>query len=90
MATVEIRIGSSLSSGDLLFGGVFAPYDANFSLELNAGHPLVLGLNHALASSIPVLGERTVKLPVRLDGTGSVYFTVMDIDSQASVKALEL
>jgi hypothetical protein len=90
MATVEIRIGSSLSSGDLLFGGVFAPYDANFNLELNAGHPLVLGLNHALASSIPVLGERTVKLPVRLDGTGSVYFTVMDIDSQASVKALEL
>ena len=90
MATVEVRIGSSLSTGNLLFGGVFAPYDSNLSLSLNAGHPLVLGLNHALSSTIPVLGERTVNLPVRMDATGSVYLTVMDIDSQASVKALEL
>ena len=90
MATVEVRIGSSLSSGNLLFGGVFAPYDSDLSLSLNAGHPLVLGLNHALSSTIPVLGERTVNLPVRMDATGSVYFTVTDIDSQASVKALEL
>lgn len=90
MATVEVRIGSSLSSGNLLFGGVFAPYESNLSLSLNAGHPLVLGLNHALSSTIPVLGERTVNLPVRMDATGSVYFTVTDIDSQASVKALEL
>ena len=90
MAPVEVRIGSSLSSGDLMFGGVFAPYDAEFSLDLNAGHPLVLGLNHALTSSIPILGERTVNLPVRLDGTGSVYFTVNNVETQASVKALEL
>ena len=90
MATVEVRIGSSLSTGNLLFGGVFAPYDSNLSLSLNAGHPLVLGLNHALSSTIPVLGQRTVNLPVRMDATGSVYLTVMDIDSQASVKALEL
>ena len=90
MATVEVRIGSSLSTGNLLFGGVFAPYDSDVSLSLNAGHPLVLGLNHALSSTIPVLGERTVNLPVRMDATGSVYFTVMDVASQASVKALEL
>ena len=75
---------------NLLFGGVFAPYDSDVSLSLNAGHPLVLGLNHALSSTIPVLGERTVNLPVRMDATGSVYFTVMDVASQASVKALEL
>ena len=29
-------------------------------------------------------------LPVRMDGTGSVYFTVNDLQSQASVKAIEL
>ena len=90
MAAVEVRIGSSLSSEDLLFGGVFAPYDAEVSLALNAGHPLVLGLNHALSSAIPVLGQRTVSLPLRLDGTGSVAVGVMEVESQASVKALEL
>ena len=90
MATVEVRIGSSLASGDLLFGGVFAPYDADLSLELNAGHPLVMGLNHALSSTIPKAGQRTVNLPVRMDATGSVYLTVNDVQSQASVKAVEL
>ena len=90
MATVELRIGSSLSSEDLLIGGVFAPYDANVSMSLNAGHPLVLGLNHALSSTISVFGQRTVSLPVRLDGTGSVSLGVMNVESQASVKALEL
>ena len=89
MATVEVRIGSSLSSEDLLFGGVFAPYDAEVSMALNAGHPVVLGLNHALSSTVPVLGQRTVSLPLRLDGT-SVALGVMDLESQASVKALDL
>ena len=59
-------------------------------MSLNAGHPLVLGLNHALSSAIPTLGQRTVSLPLRLDGTGSVAMGVMDMASQASVKALEL
>ena len=90
MATVEVRIGSSLTTGDLLFGGVFVPYEADISLELNAGHPLVMGLNHALSSAIPQSGQRTVVLPVRMDGTGSVYLTLNDVQSQASVKALEL
>ena len=80
MATVEVRIGSSLSSEDLLFGGVFAPYDAEVSMALNAGHPVVLGLNHALSSTVPVLGQRTVSLPLRLDGTGSVALGVMDLE----------
>ena len=59
-------------------------------MSLNAGHPLVLGLNHALSSAIPTLGQRTVSLPLRLDGTGSVAMGVVDMASQASVKALEL
>ena len=90
MATVEVRVGSSLSSGDLLFGGVFAPYEANISLSLNAGDPLVLGLNHALSSVVSVLGQRTVNVPIRMDATGSAYMGVMSVESQASVKALDL
>ena len=90
MATVELRIGSSLSSSTLLFGGVFAPYDADVSLSVNAASPLVMSLNHALANTVPVSGQRTISLPVRMDGTGSVYLTVNDLQSQASVKALTL
>ena len=90
MATVEVRVGSSLTSADLLFGGVFAPYVAELSMNLNAGHSLVLGLNHALSQTIPDAGQRTVKLPVRMDGTGSVYMTLNHVESQASVKAVGL
>lgn len=90
MATVEVRVGSSLSSADLLFGGVFAPYDAEINMNLNAGHSLVLGLNHALSQTIPDAGQRTVNLPVRMDATGSVYMTLNDVVSQASVKAVGL
>ena len=90
MATVEVRVGSSLTSADLLFGGVFAPYVAELSMNLNAGHSLVLGLNHALSQTIPDAGQRTVKLPVRMDGTGSVHMTLNNVESQASVKAVGL
>ena len=90
MATVEVRIGSSLSTSTLLFGGVFAPYDADISLSVNAADPLVMGLNHALSSVVPVAGVRTVSLPVRMDGTGSVYLTVNDLQTQSSVKAVSL
>ena len=90
MAEVEVRIGSSLSSGDLHFGGVFAPYDDEMSLTLNAAHPLVTGLNSVLSTTVPVNGQRIVTLPVRMDGTGSVLLTVVDIDTQASVKPVNI
>ncbi len=90
MATVELRIGSSLSTSQLHFGGVFAPYATPLNLSLNAASPLVMGLNHALADIVPVQGQRTVSLPVRMDGTGSVYLTVNDLQTQASVKGLTM
>ena len=90
MATVEVRIGSSLTSAQLLFGGVFAPYDADMDFTLNAANPLVMGLNHALSSVVPTAGQRTVSLPLRLDGTGSVNLAVNTLETQASVKPLTL
>ena len=90
MATVEVRIGSSLTSAQLLFGGVFAPYVADMDFTLNAANPLVMGLNHALSSVVPTAGQRTVSLPLRLDGTGSVYLAVNTLETQASVKPLTL
>ena len=90
MATVQLRVGSSLSTTTLHLGGLFAPYDANISMDLNAANPLVMGLNHALSSVVPISGQRTLALPVRMDGTGSVYLTVNDVETQSSVKALTL
>jgi hypothetical protein len=90
MATVEIRIGSSLSTSDLLFGGVFAPYAADINLTLSATSPLVMGLNHELSKTIPISGQRTVSLPVRMDGTGSVLLSVNDLMSQSSVEPLTI
>ena len=90
MATVEIRIGSSLSTSTLMFGGLFAPYEPSMNLTMNAASPLVTGLNTALSGVVPTSGQRTVDLPVRMDGTGSVYLTVNQIETQASVKALTM
>lgn len=90
MASVEVRIGSSLTTSSLLFGGVFAPYDSNMSLTLNAAHPLVMGLNHELSKTIPQAGQRHANLPVRMDGTGSVYLTVGAVETQASVRPVSL
>ena len=86
MANLQIRIGSSLSSGDVLLGGVFAPYNPDITLTLNAVHPLVIGLNDALSSVVAVQGQKEIALPVRMDGTGAISLTVTDLQTQASVE----
>lgn len=90
MATVEVRVGSSLSTSTLVFGGLFAPYDADMNFSLNAASPLVIGLNTALSDVVPSAGHRTIHLPVRMDGTGSVYLTLNQLETQASVEALAM
>ena len=90
MASVEVRIGSSLTTSSLLFGGVFAPYESNMTLTLNAAHPLVMGLNHELSITIPQAGQRHANLPVRMDGTGSIFLTITSIETQASVRPVSL
>jgi hypothetical protein len=90
MATVELRVGSSLSTTTLNLGGIFAPYDGVIDLDLNAANPLVMGLNNVISDIVPVSGQRVATLPVRMDGTGSVYLTVNDVVTQSSVKALTL
>ncbi len=86
MANLQIRIGSSLSSGDVLLGGVFGPYNSEMTLSFNAVHPLVIGLNDALSSVVAVQGQKEIALPVRMDGTGAISLTVTDLQTQASVE----
>ena len=86
MANLQIRIGSSLSSGDVLLGGVFGPYNSELDLSFNAVHPLVIGLNDALSSVVAVQGQKEIALPVRMDGTGAISLTVTDLQTQASVE----
>ena len=90
MATLQIRIGSSLSSSDVLLGGILAPYNSSLSLNLNAADPLVIGLNDALSGIVAVQGEKEITLPVRMDGTGSVLLTVNDVQTQASVEPVSI
>ena len=90
MATLQIRIGSSLSSGDVYLGGILAPYEVALTLELNAADPLVIGLNDALSRVVAVQGQKEISLPVRMDGTGSILLTVSDVQSQASVEPISI
>ncbi|MCH1541096.1 MAG: hypothetical protein L7S56_06685 [Candidatus Poseidonia sp.] len=90
MALVEIRIGSSLSTGDLLIGGVFASYDPSLSLSFSANDGLVLGLNHGLSSIVPVSGSKELPLPVRMDGTGAIGLTIVDFETRASVDPVSI
>lgn len=90
MATLQIRIGSSLSSGDVLLGGILSPYNSSLTLNLNAADPLVIGLNDALSGVVAVQGEKEITLPVRMDGTGSILLTVNDVQTQASVEPISI
>jgi len=85
-AVVEVRLGSSLTSTDVLVGGVFAPFTGTVALDLLGSHPVVVGLNDALVEAVSVGGQRTVSLPVRMESTGSVVLTVDAISTTASVR----
>ena len=85
-ANMEVRLGSSLTSTDVLVGGVFAPFSGSVSLDLLGSHPVVVGLNDALNDAVSVGGQRTASIPVRMESTGSVVLTVDDLTSTASVR----
>jgi len=86
MATVQVRIGSSLASADLLIGGVFSPFDPQLTIGLTGIHPVVVSLNDALTDTIAVGGLRTVSLPIRMSTTGAVQVTIDNMVDAASVR----
>ena len=90
MTNVEIRIGSSLGSGEVMFGGVFAPYNASLNISLDSGSAVVLGLNSQLLYSTVTNELRSVSMPIRMDQTGAIRITILDIQTSPSVIPLSL
>mgnify|MGYP001180250194 CR=1 FL=1 len=82
--------GLSNANAPVIFGGLFAPYDAVLSASLSSGHPLVVALNGALGEAVPSNGVRTVALPVSLAAPGAVQFTVDDLRTTPSVEVTGL
>ena len=80
--------GPSSANAAVVFGGLFAPYDAVLSTSLLSGHPLVVALNGALGEAMPSNGVRTVALPISLAAPGAVQFTVDDVRTTSSVEVL--
>lgn len=86
MATVQLRLGSSVGAADLLVGGVFAPFEGEITIEMGGMHPVVVGLNQALSETISVDGMRTTSLPIRMSSTGAVRVTLDNLQNGASVR----
>ena len=86
MATVQLRLGSSLEAADLLVGGVFSPFDGAVTLQMTGDHPVIVGLNEALSATIPVSGMRTTSLPIRMSTSGAVLVTLDNLQTGASVR----
>ena len=90
MVEVTLRLGSSSSNGDVLFGGLFAPYDATLSLQFDSTDAVVIALNDALQSVNSVGGTKELTLPIRMTSSGSIQFTVVQQSTQSSIEPISL
>jgi|TARA_B100001094_G_scaffold128919_1_gene124969 hypothetical protein len=90
MVEVTARIGSSVSSSNVLFGGIFAPYDASLSLQFDSDDPVVIAINSALLSSTPVLGTKEIDLPVRMKSSGAIQLTVVGQTTESSLTPISI
>ena len=87
---VTIKIGSSTTTTIVHMSGLMAVYDDSLTLDFTATDNLIIAINSALQSVIPISGYKEIYLPIRMKGTGSISLTVNGITSQASVIPLTL
>ena len=90
MVEVMVRIGSSSSSSEVLFGGLFAPYDASFALQFSSADAVVIALNAALQSVTAVGGTKEVHLPIRMTSSGAIRMTVVQQTTQSSIEPVSI
>ena len=90
MVEVTVRIGSSSTTTEVLFGGLFAPYDASFALQFTSTDAVVIALNAALQSITPVGGTKEVHLPIRMTSSGAIRMTVVQQTTQSSIEPVSI
>ncbi len=90
LANIQLSIGSTSSSSNLVVGGLLAPYDAALSMDFTSNDALVIALNSQLHSAAAVGGLKTIMLPVRMSSTGALHLTVNQITTQNSVDPVSI
>lgn len=90
MVEVTLRLGSSSTNGEVMFGGIFAPYDTSLSLQFDSSDAVVIALNDALQSETSVGGAKELLLPIRMTSTGAVHLTVVQQSTQSSIEPVSI
>ncbi len=90
MVEVTLRLGSSSSSGNVLFGGLFAPYDSALSLQFDSTDAVVIALNDALQSVNSIGGTKELSMPIRMTSSGAIHLTVVQLSTQNSIEPVSI
>ena len=90
MVEVTLRLGSSTTNADVLFGGLFAPYDASLALQFSSTDAVVIALNDALQSVTASGGTKELTVPIRMTSSGAIRMTVVQQSTQSSIEPISI
>ena len=90
MVEVTLRLGSSSTTTEVLFGGLFAPYDASLALQFTSTDAVVIALNDALQSVTPLGGTKELSVPIRMTSSGAIRLTVVQQTTQSSIEPISI
>jgi len=90
MVEVILRFGSSTTTTEVLFGGIFAPYNATLALQFTSTDAVVIALNDALQSVTPLGGTKELSVPIRMTSSGAIRLTVVQLTTQSSIEPVSI
>ena len=90
LVEVTLRLGSSSTTTEVLFGGLFAPYDASLALQFTSTDAVVIALNDALQSATPLGGAKELTVPIRMTSSGAIRLTVVQQTTQSSIEPISI
>ena len=90
MVEVTLRLGSSSTTTEVLFGGLFAPYDASLVLQFTSSDAVVIALNDALQYVTPLGATKELSVPIRMTSSGAISMTVVQQTTQSSIEPVSI
>ena len=90
MVEVVLRVGSSTTIADVLFGGLLAPYDASIALQFTSTDAVIIALNDELQSVTATGGIKELSLPIRMTSSGSIRMTVVQQTTESSIEPVSI